>query len=71
MTRVSDQMLSEARGMNNPGNGPSSDGIVLGDGTSGIANSFAGAAGVITVIQNTGSNVVLQNATVVNVTINK
>jgi hypothetical protein len=30
-------------------------------------NSFAGAAGLSTVIQNTGNNVLIQNATIVNV----
>jgi hypothetical protein len=31
--------------------------------------AFAGAAGLFTIIQNTGNNVVLQNATVVNINI--
>ncbi|OOG56934.1 hypothetical protein B0E48_11000 [Rhodanobacter sp. C03] len=30
-------------------------------------NSFAGSAGLSTVIQNTGNNVLIQNATIVNV----
>jgi hypothetical protein len=33
-------------------------------------SAFANASGIFTVIQNTGNQVVLQNATVVNITIN-
>jgi hypothetical protein len=36
-------------------------------GTNTISSSFAGAAGIPLVIQNTGNNVLIQNATIVNV----
>jgi hypothetical protein len=39
--------------------------VVTGNNT--ISSSFAGAAGVPMVIQNTGNNVLIQNATIVNV----
>ena len=42
------------------------DGVVSGDNTLG-GGAFAGASGISTVIQNSGSNVLIQNATIVNV----
>ena len=42
------------------------DDVVSGENTLG-GNAFAGASGISTVIQNSGSNVLIQNATIVNV----
>jgi hypothetical protein len=69
LASVSDQDLAQARGTGEDGKGNAQ--VVLGNVDSISGGSFAGAAGVITVIQNTGNNVLLQNATVVNITINK
>jgi hypothetical protein len=70
LASVSDQDLAQARGTGMD-DGKGNAQIVLGNSDSIGGGAFAGASGVITVIQNSGSNVLLQNATVVNITINK
>ena len=70
---VSDQAMSQLRG----GTESSQTAVNVGDcdhcqvnGVSSISgNAFSGASGLITVIQNTGANMILQNSTVVNVSI--
>jgi hypothetical protein len=73
---VSDQTMAQMRGGTEAQNNAIGVGGCNGllacqvNGVSEISgNAFSGAAGVITVIQNTGANVILQNATVVNVNI--
>lgn len=70
---VSEQKMSEMRGgtavdQNAVDTGNSCN-CTINATTSVSGNAFGQAAGIITVIQNTGANMVLQNSTVVNVSI--
>jgi hypothetical protein len=64
---------ARARGVPDVGTSDSSTSLgsitVNGGNAAAIQGAFTGAAGLFTVIQNTGNNVVLQNATVVNINI--
>jgi len=71
---LSEQKMSEMRGGSaisesavNTGN--SCDYCIINGTASITGNAFQNAAGIITVIQNTGANMILQNSTVVNVSI--
>jgi hypothetical protein len=70
---VSDQAMAQLRGGAEASQSAINSGVCVNcsvDGTAIInGNAFGNAAGLITVIQNTGVNAVLQNATVVNVNI--
>lgn len=64
---------ARARGVPDVGTSDSSTSVgtltVNGGNAAAIQGAFSGASGLFTVIQNTGNNVVLQNATVVNINI--
>jgi hypothetical protein len=71
---VSEQKMSEMRGgaaiSENAINAGNSCDYCTINGTASVSgNAFGQAAGLITVIQNTGANMILQNSTVVNVSI--
>lgn len=68
---MTDETLSAQRAKGEDGGGPSCF-LCTANGTSTISgNAFQGASGVVTVVQNTGNQVVLQTTTVVNVSIGR